>query len=188
MRTPVGYRFWLSRTGQGDLIRGGGPAPDLRTAGFKLTAGGLAFLVRDETGLWTGRYLVSYDRFLRDNAWFLAGAGFLIVLCLLGGVGYARWYRYDVVEPARKAQQEILEREAFNRTLIETAPVALCLLEMAEGRVAFGNASALAWLGFETGRCVSLRDCPGCGTFGSRPAAASPPAFSRWPCRATGIC
>ncbi len=149
--TPAGYRFWLGRAGQGDLIRGGDSPPDLGAEGFKLTANGLAFLVRDEAGLWTGRYLVSYDRFLRGNAWFLAGAGFLILLCLLGGVGYARWYRYGVVEPARKAQQEILEREAFNRTLIETAPVALCLLEMVEGRVVFSNASALAWLGLEPG-------------------------------------
>jgi two-component system capsular synthesis sensor histidine kinase RcsC len=41
---------------------------------------------------------------------------------MLAGLSYTHWYRRRVMEPAVEAQRMIDERDAFNRTLIQTAP------------------------------------------------------------------
>ena len=54
--------------------------------------------------------------------------------------------------PAQSAQRDILESETFSRTLIETAPIALCLLTRFKGEVLFSNALAQQWLGAQSGQ------------------------------------
>ncbi|MCH3690587.1 hypothetical protein LZB76_07855, partial [Campylobacter lari] len=49
--------------------------------------------------------------------------------------------------------------EEFNRTVLDTAPVALCVLSRLEGRIVFGNALAAQWLGIGVGE--QLRDSAG---------------------------
>lgn len=139
-------KFWLSHAQQGVLI---GPAnlPQVSHDGFSLTSQGLVLRLHSRQGGWTGYYLMGYGSFFQANAWWLPVIGMGIVsLFLLIGLGYIRWYRRSVIEPAQKSQDELLESEAFNRTLIDTAPIALCLLTRNRGEVVFASNLAQNWL------------------------------------------
>ncbi|ASC89558.1 hypothetical protein, partial [Alcaligenes faecalis] len=94
---------------------------------------------------WTGRYLISPSQLL-DSTWVPLGTVVFLLLSLLGGMAYARWYGRRVVEPARQAQQALLESRDFNRSIIDTSPVALCVISKEKRQIIFGNAQALEWL------------------------------------------
>lgn len=66
-------------------------------------------------------------------------------------MAYARWYGRRVVEPARQAQRALLESRDFNRSIIDTSPVALCVISKEKRQIIFGNAQALEWLGLDAG-------------------------------------
>lgn len=142
--------MWLSHKTHG-LLMGEGEPPSVDLPGLHYTLSGLVFKVVDPSGNWTGYYAVSYVSFFQDNLWL----PICILLVLLTGIGsglaYLRWYNRRVILPAQEAQHEILESDAFNRTLIQTAPVALCLIDRADGHLVFGNALALEWLGATVG-------------------------------------
>lgn len=138
-------RFWLRHAEQG-LLLGQGPPPDFKEDGLRLHWQGLGLRVQDRSGEWIGYYQIGYGSLFADNLWILAVALALFVLAVLGGIGYVRWYRLQVIEPARQAQEQVIESEAFNRTLIETTPVALCLVTREGGRVVFATDLARQWL------------------------------------------
>lgn len=146
---PMGYRFWLHHAEQGLLI-GKNDFPDLKHDGFSISLQGLAFQMRDPSGTWTGRYLISPSQLL-DTTWVPLGTVIFLLLSLLGGIAYARWYGSHVVEPARQAQRALLESRDFNRSIIDTSPVALCVISKNKRQVIFGNAQALEWLGLDAG-------------------------------------
>lgn len=146
---PVGYRFWLHHTQQGLLI-GKNDSPDLQHDGFSISWRGLAFQMSDPSGTWTGRYLISPSQLL-DSTWVPLGTVVFLLLSLLGGMAYARWYGRRVVEPARQAQRALLESRDFNRSIIDTSPVALCVISKEKRQIIFGNAQALEWLGLDAG-------------------------------------
>lgn len=149
--------FWLSHRDIGLMI-GDGPVPNVEHSGLRATAGGLILQVSDPTGIWTARYRVTYRNFFEDNLWLPVSAALMLLLSLAGGIGYQRWYTRRVIEPAQSAHRDIAESEEFNRTLIQTAPIALCVLARANGDVLFANSLALEWLGAATGQ--GLRDSP----------------------------
>ncbi|MBX6963069.1 sensor histidine kinase [Alcaligenes faecalis] len=146
---PVGYRFWLHHAEQGLLI-GKNDSPDLKHDGFTISLQGLAFQMRDTSGTWTGRYLISPSQLL-DSTWVPLGTVAFLLLSLLGGIAYARWYGRRVVEPARQAQRALLESQDFNRSIIDTSPVALCVISKDTRQIIFGNAQALEWLELDAG-------------------------------------
>ncbi|MBY6344398.1 sensor histidine kinase [Providencia rettgeri] len=146
---PVGYRFWLHHAEQGLLI-GKNDSPDLRHDGFTISLQGLAFQMRDPSGTWTGRYLISPSQLL-DSTWVPLGTVVFLLLSLLGGLAYARWYGHRVVEPARQAQRALLESQDFNRSIIDTSPVALCVISKDKRQIIFGNSQALEWLELDAG-------------------------------------
>lgn len=151
LRRPLYGGFWLSHRDQG-LLLGERPRPDVARDGLRYTAEGMVVRITDPSGVWTGVYKVSYNAFFQDNYWLPTIAGLLLLLSLGGGVVSMRWYSRRVVAPALDAQRDIVEKEEFSRTLIETAPVALCVLARPAGAVVFGNSLALQWLGAEAGR------------------------------------
>ena len=151
LRKPLHGGFWLTHRNEGLLLGeppGLGPAPD----GLRYTAEGIVLRITDPSGVWTGTYRVSYGAFFQDNLWLPAIAGLLLLLSLGTGLVSSRWYSRHVIAPALHAQREIIDKEEFSRTLIETAPVALCVLARPDGKVVFGNGLALQWLGAEAGR------------------------------------
>ncbi|MGG4603835.1 ATP-binding protein [Paenalcaligenes sp. Me131] len=146
---PVGYRFWLHHAEQGLLI-GKNDSPDLTHDGFTVSLDGLAFQMSDPSGTWVGRYLISPSQLL-NNTWLPLGGVLFLILSLFGGVAYVRWYGRRVLEPARQAQRALLESQDFNQSIIDTSPVALCVISNDQRKVIFGNAQALAWLEVDAG-------------------------------------
>ena len=146
---PFGYRFWLHHVDQGLLI-GKNDAPALEKEGFTISLQGLAFQIQDPSGTWTGRYLISPSQLL-DSTWVPTGTIVFLLLSLLGGFAYARWYRRDVLEPARQAQHALLESQDFNRSIIDTSPIALCVISQDKRQIVFGNSQALEYLGLDAG-------------------------------------
>ena len=149
--------FWLTHRDIG-LMLGDGPLPTTGESGLSATRDGLILKVSDPSNIWTAYYRVSYRNFFEDNLWLPISAALLLLLGLAGGIGYQRWYTRRVIEPAQNAHRDIAESEEFNRTLIQTAPIALCVLARTNGDVLFANSLALEWLGAATGQ--GLRDSP----------------------------
>lgn len=143
--------FWLQHHKFGTLI-GNGNVPEVETLGIHFTRAGLVFKIVDNPGTWTGYYLVSYMSFFQDHQWLPVSAAIILILSIFSGMAYARWYSRRVIQPAQEAQREILESDEFNRTLIQTAPIALSLFSRHTGQLVFANALAVEWLGIELGQ------------------------------------
>ncbi|WZB72777.1 hypothetical protein WJ968_17950 [Achromobacter xylosoxidans] len=106
--------FWLTRNDAG-LLLGEGPLPDAQEPGLHYTADGLVFKVIDDSGAWTAYYRVGYRGFFQDNLWLPVSVALLLLLSIVGGLGYGRWYNRRVLLPAQSAQRDILESETFSR-------------------------------------------------------------------------
>ena len=141
----LGHSFWLLNKDEGVLI-GSGDVPVVAGDGLSLTAQGLAWKGQDPDGIWTGIFLISYSSFFSANRSLLAGGVIAVVLLLLSGLWYSRWYKQSIIEPALDGQRQMMESEAFQRTLIQTAPVGLCVLNRDTGGVIFSNSIAAQWL------------------------------------------
>jgi len=137
--------FWLTR--QGVVLDGDGTPPPAEDLGLNYTRRGWVFHFHDANGQWDAYYRVGYLSLFRDNLWLPLGAGLLLLAGIAGALGFGRWYDRRVVAPALAAQRDILDNEAFNRTIIDATPVALCVLDRASGDVVFGNGLARQWLG-----------------------------------------
>ncbi|MGO3743064.1 ATP-binding protein [Kerstersia sp.] len=140
--------FWLANAQQGVLL-GTGTPPNMKAEGFHLSTDGLVLCLRSQPGDWTGCYRISYGSFVADNIWMPVAGGLLLLLCLLWAIGYLRWYQRSIIDPAQQAQDALRESEMFNRALVETAPVALCLLTRPEGQFVFASPLARQWLDLE---------------------------------------
>ena len=76
----------------------------------------------------------------------------LIALLLAVGCALAlgllvRRIERQLINPAINRKQALIESEAFSRAVIQTAPVALCVLRRANGAVVLENTLAQQWLG-----------------------------------------
>lgn len=149
------FQFWLKH--QDVTLMGGGSEPVVTKLGLSFTSAGLVWKALDASGNWSGTYLISYASFFRGHMGLLVGAAIFVVLSMLAGLSYTYWYKRRVMEPAVDAQRKIDERDAFNRTLIQTAPVALCVISKASGELVFSNSIALDWLGSESGHAQPLQ-------------------------------
>lgn len=127
--------------------------------GIHLTRQGL--LVRlDEAGSqgWQAAYLVPYRQVLRDERWAILKWGLGLLSIFGGGWALRRWYRRRVVLPASAAHRALEDSHAFNRAIIETAPVALCVLGDGGRAVITQNALTQAWLGGPGAIAALVRD------------------------------
>ncbi|MDN6859328.1 ATP-binding protein [Pseudomonas sp. CAN2814] len=116
--------------------------------GLNISSDGLVFKVRSEfAGGWTALYRLSYASFFRYAKWQFLGGLALILGSLAGGWLAIRWYSRRVILPARQAHLEIVESDAFSRAVIQTAPVALCVLRHGSHQVVMQNRLAEQWLG-----------------------------------------
>lgn len=155
---PSYDEFWLSQGNGLPLVGEGVPPVDESVEEDdapgdhppRYTRDGLVFRFKSHDGAWEAHYRIGYAQMLRGNAWLPLSALALLVLGVGGAAGFTYWYNRRVVAPAWTAQRELVESEAFNRTIIDTAPVALCVLERNDG-VLSGNALAMRWLGLTEG-------------------------------------
>ncbi|HDS1581171.1 TPA: response regulator [Stenotrophomonas maltophilia] len=125
-----------------------GDAADASDAATSWHAGmaGLQFRMRSDRG-WLAVYHVSWQQILQHPQGPLLGATALALLLALGGTLVLRAYRRSVIEPLRSNHARLLESEAFSRTVLDNAPIGLCLLQRASGTVLLDNALARSWLG-----------------------------------------
>ena len=71
------------------------------------------------------------------------------VLCTYLVLILTRRIEHRLINPAMQRMQELIESEAFSRAVIQTAPVALCVLRRTDGHVALDNTLSRQWLGID---------------------------------------
>jgi len=148
--SPTYDSFWLENRDSGQLMGEGRPPRDTHP-GVNYGSSGLTFHLSDPSHGWTAYYRISYGRLFFGNTWLLIGAlGVLAASLCLGGLGI-RWYNRRVIAPAQRVHSEVMESNRFNLTLLETAPVALCVVGRQDGDMVFANALALRWLNIAAG-------------------------------------
>ncbi|MGJ7515677.1 ATP-binding protein [Pseudomonas baetica] len=91
---------------------------------------------------WAGQYFVDYGVLARWAAFpllRLLGLSLLLFFCF-------RWlyhyYRTQIVMPARHAQAQLVESQAFNQAIIESAPAGLVVIRRSDGKVVIENQRA----------------------------------------------
>ncbi|WP_180862909.1 hybrid sensor histidine kinase/response regulator [Cupriavidus pauculus] len=88
---------------------------------------------------WSVVYAFSWKTILLARAGFLAShiAGAALLLALLWILIFA--YLRNVMNPLLLRSQEVFDREALNRTIVDAAPSGLCLISKESGQVLLGN-------------------------------------------------
>ena len=119
----------------------GAPRPELALHdGLNLNSEGLVFQISSaEPKPWTGIYIISFTTFLDYALWALLGLLALLLAGLGCGWAFSRWYKKRVIVPAHQAHDAIAEREAFSRTVIESAPTGLCVVRCSDHKVLLEN-------------------------------------------------
>ena len=96
---------------------------------------------------WKLFYAIGLEALLKVLWWPLLAASALILLIgVLVGRLVTRVER-RLITPATQRIDALIESEAFNRAIIQTAPVALCVLRRADGQVVLENTLSQQWLG-----------------------------------------
>ena len=107
---------------------------------------------------WQAVYFITYSELFRQQRWAIVALVTAFLTILGSGWALLRWYRRRVVAPASQAHYTLEESHAFNRAIIETAPVALCVLDQGGREVVIQNALAQAWLGGPEAMVSLVRD------------------------------
>ncbi|WP_117309615.1 hybrid sensor histidine kinase/response regulator [Stenotrophomonas sp. G4] len=149
MGTPVFERMSLF-DGSGRLLLGDAADASSADTSWRAGVGGLLFRMRSEQG-WLAVYHVSWQQVFQHPHGPLLGSMLVALLLAVGGALILRAYRRSVIEPLRRNHARLLESEAFSRTILDNAPIGLCLLRRTDGRVLLDNALARHWLGEDHG-------------------------------------
>jgi two-component system capsular synthesis sensor histidine kinase RcsC len=130
---------------QGQLMYG--PAvSDTDTRPRHFARDGLVYRMRSPSG-WQAEYRVAWSRVLSQPRGPLITSGIAAALLVLGGVLLLRSYRHSVLRPLREQHERLLESEAFSRTVLDAAPIGICLLHRRDSYVILENALVRSWLG-----------------------------------------
>ena len=122
--------------------------PEHFRQGLNITAHGLIFkLGGTDAEQWVALYEVTYASFFGYAKWQVLGGIILLLASLLGSWAATRWYARKVIWPARTAHLEIVESDMFSRAVIQTAPVALCVLRREDRQLIMHNPLAERLLG-----------------------------------------
>jgi two-component system capsular synthesis sensor histidine kinase RcsC len=116
--------------------------------GFHLTLSGL--LIKrsaGEFGTWQVLYRISYKELLLDARWQLLGLLGLLLVCAACGWSVSRWYRRRIVVPASNDFRALLINHDFNHSLLQTVPLALCVVKGPGIEPVTQNNLYLEWLG-----------------------------------------
>ena len=144
---PTNSRLTLISPAGDVLLGDAGDVEDL-PMGLSITRDGLRFKLSSGGATpWVGLYAISYQNFFGYAKWPLAGAAGLLVLFGLIGWRFNRWYRKQIIEPAQRASQSLAESEEFNRAMLDSAPVGLCVVERSTGEILLENQRAHEWQG-----------------------------------------
>ena len=132
----------------GDVLLGDARDVEELPLGLSFTSDGLRFKLSSGGGdPWTGLYAISYQKFFGYAKWPLMAAACLFLLFVFIGWRVNRWYRVRIIEPAQRSSQTLAESEEFNRVMLDSAPVGLCVVERATGVILLENQRAQQWQG-----------------------------------------
>ncbi|CAI8746295.1 two-component system, NarL family, capsular synthesis sensor histidine kinase RcsC [Pseudomonas marginalis] len=96
---------------------------------------------------WSAVYGLNYAHFFHSALWPLSSLALFLGGLITLGWGGSRWYRRQVINPARLAHERIAESVAFSRVIIDTAPTGLCVVRRSDGKVLIENQRAQQWPG-----------------------------------------
>lgn len=102
-------------------------------------------------GTWQALYHISYKQLLLDVRWQLLGLAGLVGTCILCGWAVIRWYRRRIVVPASNDYRELLDTHDFNLSLLQTVPLALCVVKAPQIETVTQNSLYVQWLGAPEG-------------------------------------
>ncbi|KAF2411119.1 two-component system, NarL family, capsular synthesis sensor histidine kinase RcsC [Pseudomonas antarctica] len=102
---------------------------------------------------WSAIYGLNYSHFFHSALWPLSTLALLLGSLITLGWAGSRWYRRQVIAPARLAHERIAESVAFSRVIIDTAPTGLCVVRRSDAKVLIENQRAQQWPG--TARLVA---------------------------------
>ena len=132
----------------GDVLLGDARDVEELPLGLSFTSDGLRFKLSSGGGdPWTGLYAISYQKFFGYAKWPLMAAACLFLLFVFIGWRVNRWYRVRIIEPAQRSSQTLAESEEFNRVMLDSAPVGLCVVERGTGVILLENQRAQQWQG-----------------------------------------
>ena len=108
--------------------------------GLNLNSDGLVFKISSaDIKPWIGIYIISIKTFLDYTLWALLALVALMLVGLGCGLVFSRWYKKRVILPARKAHDDIAERDAFSQAIIENAPAGLCVVRRSDHMILLEN-------------------------------------------------
>ena len=111
---------------------------------------GLALVIGIGQDGWRLVYHLPMLQLLRDIGSHIAGA---LLLCLLAAATLWMLVRRadrQFIQPAQKQHRQLLESFNFGATVIDMAPVGMCVLRCSDAKVVFENQLARDWLGSDT--------------------------------------
>ncbi|TFF13569.1 sensor histidine kinase [Pseudomonas sp. BCA14] len=116
--------------------------------GVHFTAQGFEFKITQAGDQpWSAVYGLDYSHFFHSAVWPLSTLTLLLASLITLGWAGSRWYRRQVITPARLAHEHIAESVAFSRVVIDTAPTGLCVVRRSDGKVLIENQRAQQWPG-----------------------------------------
>nr|WP_315418440.1 response regulator [uncultured Pseudomonas sp.] len=137
-----------------DGTRLAGPDVGQLSDGVHFNANGFEFkMTQPGDQPWSAVYGLNYSHFFHSALWPLSSLALFFVGLVTLGWGGSRWYRRQVINPARLAHERIAESVAFSRVIIDTAPTGLCVVRRSDGKVLIENQRAQQWPG--TARLVA---------------------------------
>ncbi|WP_433690037.1 ATP-binding protein [Pseudomonas monteilii] len=143
LRLSVYNQFTLVSP-EGQVVLGDLGADDPAPLGLSFNREGLRFKMVSPSGdHWIGLYGITYQGFLRYAKWPLVGLAFTIIASILIGLWINHWYKSRIVFPAQRAQVRLFESEAFNRIMLQHAPVGLCVLRRDDHQLLLENQRAV---------------------------------------------
>ena len=129
--------------------------------GLHLTTSGLLIKRSAGTiGTWQALYYISYERLIHDARWPLLGLTGLLMVCVFGGWWLINWYRRRVLVPASTDYRELLVNHDFNHSLLQTVPLALCVIRAEGLEQVTQNELFTEWLGDAGDLHDLMRDWP----------------------------
>ncbi|MGF6154141.1 response regulator [Pseudomonas fluorescens] len=125
--------------------------------GLNFKHDGLVFKITNNIGpQWTAIYAISFKSFFRYALWPLTSLAILLTSVIIMGWLASRWYKKQVILPARRAHESIAESEAFSRVVIDTAPTGLCVVRRSDDKILMENQRAQQWQG--TAKLMTVLD------------------------------
>jgi len=116
--------------------------------GLHLTTSGL--LIKRSAGIqgtWQALYRISYAGLRQEALWPLLSLVGLFMSGISGGWWLISWYRRRIVVPAGSDYRDLLVTHDFNQSILQTVPLALCVVRGAGLEPVTQNSLYSEWLG-----------------------------------------